>query len=105
MVGRHPVVVVAGRVVVVDIPGKVHADAVQAVDLVENVDAADVGVWAKAKRLGEFGRVGRIAALVNDCLSADWDRLLGFYPPPCGVDLRGWRLAEDGRIVVYKSAV
>lgn len=49
VVGRHPAVVVARRVVVVDVPGKVHADAVQAVDLVKNIDAADVGVWAKAK--------------------------------------------------------
>lgn len=105
VVGRHSVVVVARRVVVVDVPGKMHADAVQAVDLVKNVDAADVGVWAKAERLGKFGRVRRIAALVDDCLPADWDRLLGFHPPPSGVDLRGWRLAENGRIVVYKSAV
>ena len=102
MIGVHAL---AG-VVVVEVPVQVLAQAIEAVDLVEDVDAPNVGVWAEAEGCGPFGGLGGVFALIEDVLTGDGDGGLGFHAFPCGVDFGRWRLAEDGVGVLFdESAV
>lgn len=90
-------------IVVIEVPVQVLAQAVEAVDLMEHVDAPDVGVWAEAEGLGPFGGLGGIFALVEHVLAGDWNGRLSFDSFPGGVDFWRGRLAEDGLEVLFNE--
>lgn len=91
-------------VVIVEVPVQVLPQAVEAVDLVEDVDAPNVGVWTEAEGFGPLGGLGGVFALVEDVLTADGDRSLGFDALPCSVDFWRWWLAKDGLGVSFNES-
>lgn len=90
-----------GAVVVVEVPVQMLAEAVEAVDLMEDVDAADVGVRPEAEGCGPFGCLRGVFALVEDVLAGDGDGGLGFDAFPCRVYFWRWGLTEDGFGVLF----
>ena len=68
------------------------AELVEALDLMKETPLSNVGVRAEAERVGDFGGVVGVSALVARILAADGDWSLSFELFPRGVDLGRWRL-------------
>lgn len=83
-------------IIVVEVPVQVLAQTVEAVDLVEDVYAPDVGVWTKAERFGPFGGLRGVFALVEDVLAGDGYGGLRFDAFPGRINFWGWSLAKYG---------
>ena len=98
-----PVAEVRAVVVIeVDLP----PERVEAVDLMEHVDTADVGVGAEAEAFREAGRFRGVGAQLDDVRGGEGDRVDASESRPGFVDGGAGFLAEDrGRVGGDERAV
>ena len=97
------IVLLLVAIIVVVIAVEVHPKAVEAMDLVKDIYAANVRIWTKSERRRKLGGTSWILTLSYHIFSADSDRALCLDTCPCGINFGRWSLSENGHWFFFKE--